>query len=174
MLAVVGDQRVHPVDRDELLGDASTARAWWSVGGARDAAEDLAAAEPPDRRVHPLPARPNQLARMPIRSAGWARTAVVHSTVWILAISAATTSRALSNTWSSDHVGYAAASMSQTALCSRMNSVCSSSSPTHQPSSAAGAAEQRRVDVDQAVGADRELAGPAGRRTACWNSGVLP
>ena len=49
--------------------------------------------------------------------------------------SAATTSRALSNTWSSSHDGYAACSTSQTALCSRMNSVCSSSRPTHQPSS---------------------------------------
>jgi hypothetical protein len=60
--------------------------------------------------------------------------AVVHSTVWIFAMRAATTRRALSKIWSSGHDGYAACSMSQTALCSRMNTVCSSSSPIHQPS----------------------------------------
>ena len=88
----------------------------------------------PTRSCTRSSARPHQLARMAMCSAGWPRIAGVHSTVWILAIRAALISRAFSNSWSSFHDGYDAASRSQIALCSRMNSVCMSSRPTHQPS----------------------------------------
>ena len=64
---------------------------------------------------------------------GWAMIAGVQSTVWILAISAAMTSRALSKSSSSDQLGMRArAGRSQIALCSRMNSECSSARPTQK------------------------------------------
>ena len=44
----------------------------------------------------PLPARPHQFAFMASLVVGWAMIAGVHSTVWILAMSAALTSRARS------------------------------------------------------------------------------
>src|SRR5947209_9413402 len=63
---------------------------------------------------------------------GWARSAGVHSTVWIFAMRAALTRRAWSKRSSSDQEGYSARSRSQIALCSSVNSVCIISSPIHQ------------------------------------------
>ena len=63
----------------------------------------------PKRSCSRSPARPHQFARMPIYVVGWLITAGVHSTVWILAISAALISRARSKRSSSDHDGYSAA-----------------------------------------------------------------
>jgi hypothetical protein len=48
----------------------------------------------PNTFLNRSPARPNQLARIPVTVVGWLITAGVHSTVWIFAISAATISRA--------------------------------------------------------------------------------
>jgi hypothetical protein len=129
----------------------------------------------PSSRCTRSSAMPNQLARIPICSTGWARIAVVHSTVWIFAMSAAITRRALSKTWSSLHDGYAACTTSQTALCSRMNAVCSSSSPIHQPSrppelpSSAGSTSIRPSAPIATFPGPR-----SGLRIARWNSTVLP
>ena len=65
------------------------------------------------------PRSPYQFARMPNFVVGWAMIAGVHSTVWILAISAALIRRALSNSCSSVQSGCSAASRSAIALCSR-------------------------------------------------------
>jgi hypothetical protein len=64
--------------------------------------------------------------------------AVVHSTVWILASSAAFTSRAFSNSASSDQEGYSARRRSQIALCSRVKSTCIMPMPAQKPGSSAG------------------------------------
>jgi hypothetical protein len=57
------------------------------------------------RRAIRSPATPNQLARSAYTVVGWLMTAGVHSAVWILAISAATTSRARWNSSSSSQCG---------------------------------------------------------------------
>ena len=78
------------------------------------------------------PSRPHQFVRSAVTVVGCAMIAGVQSTVWIFAISAATTSRALSKSCSSDSSGCVACRWSQTALCSRMNSECSSARPTQK------------------------------------------
>ena len=50
----------------------------------------------PKRRLNPSPRMPHQFARMPQAVVGWAMIAGVHSTVWIFAMSAELTRRALS------------------------------------------------------------------------------
>ena len=56
----------------------------------------------------------------------------VHSTVWILAVSAAVISRARSNSSWSDQDGCSTRSALAIALCSSVNSVCIRSRPSHQ------------------------------------------
>lgn len=86
----------------------------------------------PNILVRDSPTSPHQFAFMPIFRAGWARMAVVHSTVWILAMRAQLMSRALSKIWSPLQSGCARRTMSQMALCSFAKSVCSISIPIHQ------------------------------------------
>src|SRR5918994_1722598 len=81
------------------------------------------------------PATPHQLALIPICMVGWPRMAVVHSTVWIFAKSAALTSRAWSKSASSDQEGYSARRRSQIALCSSMKIVCIRARPIQKPGS---------------------------------------
>ena len=78
------------------------------------------------------PSSPHQFVCSAFTVVGCAMIAGVQSTVWIFAISAATTRRALSNSCSSDSSGCVACRWSQTTLCSRMNSECSSASPTQK------------------------------------------
>src|SRR3712207_8146762 len=61
----VGDQRVHPVDRDELLGQLE-ARAVVLLRGAHDPAEDLGLAEPAEAVLDRLaePARDRKSTRL--------------------------------------------------------------------------------------------------------------
>ena len=86
----------------------------------------------PRMRWRRSPNRPHQLASMASRSAGCARIAGVHSTVWILAIRAALTTRATSNSRWSDQDGYSCPRRSQIALCSSAKSVCIRPRPIHQ------------------------------------------
>ena len=86
----------------------------------------------PTSRCSRSPSSPHQLARMPIFSAGWAMIAGVHSTVWILAISAELTSWAVPKSSSSLICGCCFFNASQIALCSRVKSVCSMPRPIHQ------------------------------------------
>src|SRR5215211_4459455 len=85
-----------------------------------------------------FPASPHQFASRPRRAVGWSRRAGVHSIVWIFANSAVFMSLARSNRSSSDQPGYSARSLSQIALCSRVKSVCSMTSPIQKPGSSAG------------------------------------
>ena len=78
------------------------------------------------------PNRPYQFARMAAATVGWGTSAGVHSTVWIFAITAAVIRRAVSKSRWSVQSGCRAASMSQTALCSRAKSVCITERPAHQ------------------------------------------
>ena len=75
---------------------------------------------------------PYQLELRPIVRPWFGRIAGVHSIEWILAITAALTSRATLNSRLSSQSGYARFRWSQMALCSRANSVCSIATPTHQ------------------------------------------
>ena len=139
------------------------------VGGrAGDAAEDLASADPPDQPSAPAPPRaPNQLARMPIRRAGWARIAVVHSTVWILAMQRG-----------DDQPGHVEDLVVGPRRVRRVQHVADRVVLAHEQGvqqvepdppavEAAGAPEQGRVHGDEAVRSDRDLAraqlGPAQR-----------
>ena len=67
--------------------------------------DHLAALIRPNRRFTRSPASPHQFARMAIFVVGWAMIAGVHSTVWILASSAALIRRAWSKSSSSDQSG---------------------------------------------------------------------
>jgi hypothetical protein len=78
------------------------------------------------------------LARIASSVVGWAITAGVHSTVWILATSAALTSLARSNSSSSPKDGCAFASRSQIALCSSANRLAIIPIPTQKPGSRVG------------------------------------
>jgi hypothetical protein len=75
---------------------------------------------------------PHQFARIAYFVVGCAMIAGVHSTVWIFAISAAVTRRALSKSRSSDQSGFSAARRSAIALCSRVKSVCRSARPSQK------------------------------------------
>ncbi len=84
------------------------------------------------------PSRPYQLACMAATVVGWLMTAGVHSTVWILAISAAVISRARWKSSSSDQAGYASCNASQMALCSRRKTRCIMARPSQKPGTPAG------------------------------------
>ena len=92
----------------------------------------------PNRLWTRSPARPHQLVRRASTVVGWLMTAGVHSTVWILAIRAALTSRARSNRSSSVKAGYFDFRWSQMALCSRVNRVWSMARPSQKPGTRAG------------------------------------
>ena len=86
---VVGDERVHPVDRDELLGQRVRDRRSGSPPSPGMPLITSLGERRPKRSCSFSPARPHQFARSAIFVVGWLITAGVHSTVWILAISAA-------------------------------------------------------------------------------------
>ena len=111
---------------------------WWAVG--EPGIPEIASLEEilPKRDRSFWPARPYQLACNPATAVGWAVTAGVHSTVWILASSAELTSRAFWKSCSSSSSGWALASMSQMALCSRAKSVVSIAIPSQNPGTRAG------------------------------------
>jgi hypothetical protein len=92
----------------------------------------------PNASVMRAPARPDQFAFMAIRVVGWLITAGVHSTVWILAITATLIRRARWKSSSSDHDGYSRFSASQIALCSSTKSEPIRLSPSHHPGAFAG------------------------------------
>ena len=143
---LVGQQRVHPVDGDELLGDRVRRRR-----GRRGGEPGMPPSSPSARgrrshRGQRGPSRPDQFACIAAWTVGWARMAGVHSTVWILAITAAFTSRAVWNRRSSSQPGWRAARWSQMALCSRANRSCSSARP--EPPVAVDA---RQVDAGVAL-----------------------
>src|SRR5215213_3039685 len=90
---VVRDQGVHPVNGHKLLSDRVGHPKWSFVEPGMPLTTSLALILP--RSLWTLsPATPHQLALIPICMVGWPRMAVVHSTVWIFAKSAALMSRA--------------------------------------------------------------------------------
>ena len=115
-----GDQRVHPVDGGELLGQRVRDAV---VAASREPGMpliDLAAADAPERVGGSArrPARTSWRAS-PITVVGWPMTAGVHSTVWIFASTATLISRARWNSSSSSQAGSRPCEQSQIALCSR-------------------------------------------------------
>jgi hypothetical protein len=128
----------------------------------------------PHRFLAFSPARPHQLTIMAFSLVGWAMIAGVHSTVWIFAMSAALMSRARWYSWSSVHVGYSALSRSQIALCSFMNSVCSSARPSQKlPATSAMSSPSCRSAGGSPSGPIRSLPSSFARTLAA-NSGLFP
>ena len=93
---VVGYERMHPVHGDELLGER-VGRPWWSGGEPMMPLQMSSSPKRPRLVVIFSPRRPHQLPRIATWIVGWATIAGVHSTVWILAMSAAFTRRAVWN-----------------------------------------------------------------------------
>ena len=69
---------------------------WWSVREPGMPERTSRSPKRPKRRRTPLPSSPYQVARIAFSVVGWPMIAGVHSTVWILAISAELIRRALS------------------------------------------------------------------------------
>ncbi len=117
---------------------------------------------------------PNQLARIPSTRLSLGRIAGVHSMVWMRAISAALTSRAVWKSASSSQSGYASASRSAMALCSRTNRVCSIASPSHQLRTN----PDRSVPVSGSSGSEpssfTSIRPPTWERSTCCVSQSLP
>ena len=82
----------------------------------------------------------------------------VHSRVWILAISAALTSRAWSKTSSSDQAGYSRANRSAMALCSSDEEGVHQAQPEPPVAADAGQVDAMFVEGQQAVGVEFEFA----------------
>ena len=106
---VVRQQGMHAIDGDELLRQRRTARR-----SVRSASRGMPlmisrSLRRPKARVSRSPCSPHQSPRRAKTVVGWLMMAGVHSTVWILASSAALISASLSNSSSSDQVGYSAA-----------------------------------------------------------------
>ncbi len=78
------------------------------------------------------PRTPHQFVFSARTVVGWAMIAVVHSTVWIFAISALRTSRERSKRSSSESSGWRAWRWSAIALCSRMKRLWRMLRPTQK------------------------------------------
>ncbi len=92
---LVRDERMQAVDRRELLGEG-VGNPVMVLRGSRHAGEEIELAEPPESPHGPLADHSPPVDPHGLLAGGVAMIAGVHSTVWILAISAALTSRALS------------------------------------------------------------------------------
>ena len=153
---VVRHQRVHAVDGDELLGER--VRRGVVIGRrAGDAAQQLVVVEAGEHLLQVARAARTSWCCSAVLMTGCGRIAGVHSTVWILAISAALTRRACWNSRSSSQVGKSCFRRSQMALCSSANSACSRLRPTHEFS-------VKPVISRRLIGSTSELA--VGRRPA--------
>ena len=163
-MQLVGDQRMHAVDRDELLGDR--VRGGVVVGGRPgDAAEHLAVGQPPVEGAHPLSGEAEPVGPHPDPQCGPVQDRggpldgvdlgdergddqpglVEHLVVGPVAVVRG------------EHVAHGVVLAHE----QRVQEL-QPDPPAVEP---AGAAEQRRVDVDQVVRPDRDLA-PAQLRAA--------
>lgn len=139
-MPLVADERVHAVDSHELLGEGVRDAVVVRFAPGMPLTTSLSLIRP-KRLWTRSPATPHQLARSALTVVGWLITAGVHSTVWILARSAALTSRARWKSSSSFQDGYAPCRWSQIALCSRANRSCIMARPSQKPGMCEGSRE---------------------------------